>query len=83
MECLNVFKTQLLSACRPKVGESRGRAPGKASDYYALRVPNYLDSITHDQTFYQDFGPLNQSVTRVFPPCPPLAGLIRRLHVLT
>ena len=41
-----------------KAGESQGRAPGRASDY-TLRAPNPLDSRTHDQTFYQDFGPPN------------------------
>ena len=39
-----------------KAGKSQGRAPGQASDY-TLRAPNPLDSGTHDQTFYQDFGP--------------------------
>ena len=39
-----------------KVGESQGWAPGQASDY-ELRAPNPLDSSTHYQTFYQDFGP--------------------------
>ena len=59
-----------------KAGESQGRAPGQASDY-TLRAPNPLDSCTHNQTFYQDFGPPSQSGPQVFcpPPAPlPLAG---------
>ena len=41
-------------------GENQVRAPRQASDY-TLRPPNPLDSSTHDQTFYQDFGPPVQS----------------------
>ena len=37
-----------------KAGESQGWAPGQASDC-TLRAPNFFDSYTHDQTFYQDF----------------------------
>ena len=54
-----------------KAGESQSRAPGQASDY-TLRAPDPLDSRTYDQTFYQDFGPPNQSGPQVFcPPAPP------------
>ena len=56
-----------------KAGDNPGRALGQASDY-TLRALNPLDSCTHDQSFYQDFGPPNQSGPRYFV-LPPLAGL--------
>ena len=45
--------------------------------YLAKICPNHLDRSTHDQTFYPDFGPPNQSGPQVFCPLcpPPLAGL--------
>ena len=56
-----------------KAGESQGRAPGQASDY-TLLAPNHLDGSTHYLTFYQDFGPPNQSGPQVLcPPLPPLS----------
>ena len=55
-----------------KAGKGQGRAPGQASDY-TLWAPNPLDSCTHDQAFYQDFGHPNQfgplaRTGQVFPP---------------
>ena len=62
-----------------KAGESRGRAPGQASDY-ALRAPNPLDSNAMTRCFIKISGPPNQSGPQVFcpPPCPPaLAGPVQ------
>ena len=53
-----------------KADESQSRAPGQASDC-TLRAPNPLDSCTQEQTFYQDFGFLNQSGPKAFCPPPP------------
>ena len=49
-----------------KTGESRGRAPGQASDY-ALRAPNPLDSSACAMTrfFIKISGPPNQSGPQV------------------
>ena len=54
---INHTNSPLLKVDPGKAGESQSRAQGQASDY-TLRGPNHLDSSTHDQTFYQDFGPL-------------------------
>ena len=54
-----------------KAGESRGRAPGQASDY-ALRAPNSLDNSAMTRCFIKISGPPNQSGPQVFcPSCPP------------
>ena len=64
-----------------KAGESRGRAPGQASDY-ALRAPNPLDSSAMTRCFIKILGPPNQSGPQVFcPPAPPLAGLEHNTRV--
>ena len=53
-----------------KAGESRGRAPGQASDY-ALRALNPLDSSAlMTRCFIKTSGPPNKSGPQVF--CPPL-----------
>ena len=54
-----------------KAGESRGRAPGQASDY-ALRAPKPLDNSTMTRSFIKISGPPNQSRPQVFFP-PPLS----------
>ena len=51
MELSSLNKVSLVQGWREP-----GSAPGQASDY-TLRAPNPLDSRTHDQMFYQDFGP--------------------------
>ena len=58
-----------------KAGESRGRAPGQASDY-VLWAPNPLDNSTMNRCFIKISGPPIQSGPQVFPPpAPPrLAG---------
>ena len=59
-----------------KAGESRGRAPGQASDY-ALRAPKPLDNSTMTRSFIKILGPPNQSRPQVFcPPPPPAQKLI-------
>ena len=62
-----------------KAGERQGRAPEQASDCI-LRAPNPLDSSTHDQTFYQDSPPPNQSGPQVF--CPPCSALSPALTII-
>ena len=64
-----------------KAGESRGRAPGQASDY-ALRAPNPLDNSAMTRCFIKISGPPKAQTSlgpRYFaPPAPPpspLAGL--------
>ena len=58
-----------------KAGESRGRAPGQASDY-ALRAPNPLGSSPMTRCFIKISGPQTSLGPRYFvPPAPPLAGL--------
>ena len=58
-----------------KVGESRGRAPGQASDY-ALQTPNPFDSSTMTRCFIKISGPQTSQGPRYFAPAaPPLSGL--------
>ena len=54
-----------------KAGESRGRAPGQASDY-ALRGPNPLDSRAMTRCFIKISGPQTSPGPRYFAP-PPLS----------
>ena len=64
-----------------KAGESRGRAPGQASDY-ALRAPNPLDSSPMTRCFIKISGPPNQSGPQVFcPPLPPLSPALAMFQV--
>ena len=51
----------------PKAGESRGRAPGQASDY-TLRAPNPLDSSPMTRCFIKISGPQTSLGPRYFAP---------------
>ena len=53
-----------------KVGESRGRAPGQASDY-ALRAPNPFDSSAMTRCFIKISGPQTSPGPRYFAPAAP------------
>ena len=63
--------SHVLLATLGKACESRGRAPGQASDY-ALRGPNPLDSSAMTRCFIKILGPQTSPGPRYFAP-PPLS----------
>ena len=68
---------------KTKADESRGRAPGQASDY-ALWAPNPLDNSAMTRCFIKISGPQTSPGPRCFapPPAPPLAGLDKNTYDL-
>ena len=76
LEGLCILLKRLAHPCRYtdiQAGESRCRAPGRASDY-ALRAPNPLDNSTMTRSFIKISSPLTSPGHRYFAP-PLLAGL--------